>query len=144
MVFCITCQGIDKLVWGPVVWKIWETFPEPLFINSSSPSAAYIKGILPKGPYLPCVSMVGRALLAGYPRYASVNMVSIGSDNGLSPIRHQAIIKTNAGLLSIGTFSNKLQWNLSQNSIIFIHEKAFENAICQDGGHFVQGGRWVK
>ena len=25
------------------------------------------EGILPKGPYLPCVSMAGRALLAGYP-----------------------------------------------------------------------------
>ena len=34
--------------------------------------------------------------------YASVNWVSIGSDNGLSPIRRQAIILTNAGLLSIG------------------------------------------
>ena len=33
--------------------------------------------------------------------YASVNVVSIGSDNGLSLIRHQAIIQTNAGLLSI-------------------------------------------
>ena len=30
---------------------------------------AHILGILPKGPYLPCVSMAGRALLAGYPRY---------------------------------------------------------------------------
>ena len=31
----------------------------------------YTEGILPKGPYLPCVSMVGRVLLAawGYPRY---------------------------------------------------------------------------
>ena len=28
-----------------------------------------IKSILPKGPYLPCVSMVGRALLAGYAWY---------------------------------------------------------------------------
>ena len=27
-----------------------------------------VKGILPKRPYLSCVSMVGRALLAGYPR----------------------------------------------------------------------------
>ena len=26
------------------------------------------EGILPKGPYLPCVSMAGRALLAGYHR----------------------------------------------------------------------------
>ena len=31
----------------------------------------------------------------------TVNRVSIGSDNGLAPIRHQAIILTNAGLLSI-------------------------------------------
>ena len=31
-----------------------------------------------------------------------MNRVSIGSDNGLSPIRRQAIIWTNAGLLSIG------------------------------------------
>ena len=33
--------------------------------------AVYVEGILPKGPYLPCVSMVsmaGRALLAGYHR----------------------------------------------------------------------------
>ena len=28
-----------------------------------------IEGILPKGPYLPCVSMAGGALLAGYQRY---------------------------------------------------------------------------
>ena len=32
--------------------------------------------------------------------YASVNWVSTGSDNGLSPIRRQAIFLTNAGLLS--------------------------------------------
>ena len=34
--------------------------------------------------------------------YASVNWVSIGSGNGLSPVRRQAITRTNAGLLSIG------------------------------------------
>ena len=33
--------------------------------------------------------------------YASVNRVSIGSDNGLAPNRRQAIIWTIAGLLSI-------------------------------------------
>ena len=33
--------------------------------------------------------------------YASVNLVSIGSDNGLSPMRRQAITWTNACLLSI-------------------------------------------
>ena len=29
----------------------------------------YFEGILSKGPYLPCVSMVGRALLTGYHRF---------------------------------------------------------------------------
>ena len=29
----------------------------------------HIDGILPKGPYLPCIGMAGKALLAGYPRY---------------------------------------------------------------------------
>ena len=31
--------------------------------------STHIEGILPKGPYLPCVSMAVRALLAGCPRY---------------------------------------------------------------------------
>ena len=30
---------------------------------------SFIEGILQKGSYLPCVSMAGRALLAGYPRH---------------------------------------------------------------------------
>ena len=34
--------------------------------------------------------------------YASVNLTIIGSDNGLSPGRHQAIIWTNAGIFLIG------------------------------------------
>ena len=38
--------------------------------------------------------------------YASVNRISIGSDNGLSPIRRQAIIWTSAGLLSIRSSDN--------------------------------------
>ena len=32
-----------------------------------------LESILPKGPYLPCVSMAGRALLAGYPRTMPVH-----------------------------------------------------------------------
>ena len=30
---------------------------------------SHIEGILPKGPFLSCVSMAGTALLAGYHRY---------------------------------------------------------------------------
>ena len=48
----------------------------------------------------------------------SVNQVNIGSDNGLSPIRRQAIIGTSAGLLLINwTLMVKLQWNFNQNTI---------------------------
>ena len=35
---------------------------------------SYIEGILPKGPYLPCVSMAGRVLLAGCPRYRIIGV----------------------------------------------------------------------
>ena len=40
--------------------------------------------------------------------YASANRVSIGSDNGLSPIRRQAIIWTSAELLLIGHLGTNL------------------------------------
>ena len=38
----------------------------------------YIDGILPKGPYPPCLRVADRALLAGYPRYG---VRYLGSDN---------------------------------------------------------------
>ena len=40
------------------------------------------------------------------------NLIIIGSDNGLSPDRRQAIIWTNAELLSIGPLQNYLSENL--------------------------------
>ena len=58
----------------------------------------------------------------------------VGSDNGLSPGRHQAIIWTNAMILLIGPFGN-----LNRNSNIFIDENTLENVVCQIGGNFVQG-----
>ena len=60
------------------------------------------------------------------------NLTIIGSDNGLSPGRRQAITCTNAGILLIGwTLGNKLLWNLNQNLHIFIHENVCESAICK-------------
>ena len=41
------------------------------------PVLCYIKGILPKGPYLPCVSMAGRALLAGYHWYVAYQFQNV-------------------------------------------------------------------
>ena len=47
--------------------------------------------------------------------YASVNQVSIGSDNGLSSIRHQSIIWTNAEKLSIGPLVTNYSEILTKN-----------------------------
>ena len=44
--------------------------------------------------------------------YASLNWVTIGSDNGLSPGRRQAIIWTNAGILLIGPLGTNFSENL--------------------------------
>ena len=54
----------------------------------------------------------------------------IGSDNGLSPGRRQAIIWTNAEIL-ISNLRNKLQWNSKRNPYIFIQENPFENGVCE-------------
>ena len=72
----------------------------------------------------------------------------IGLYYGLMPCRHQAIIWTNSGILLYISFirshvtynsgtiwkidwtpRNKLQWNINQNSYIFIQENPFENVV---------------
>ena len=45
--------------------KLWHN---AIRLCTNTLGSSYLEGILPKGPYLPCVSMAGRALLAGYPR----------------------------------------------------------------------------
>ena len=51
--------------------------------------------------------------------------------------------RTNAGLLSIGPLSNKLQWNLNQNTKLLTHKNAFENIVCEIAAIFSKG-RWEK
>ena len=53
-------------------------------------------------------------------------LTTVGSGNGLSPARHQAIIRTNAEIL---LFRNK--WINKRNLCIFIQENAFESVICE-------------
>ena len=61
---------------------------------------------------------------------ASVDRVSSGSNNGLSLIRRQAIIKTSPVLLSIGPSGTKFS-DFFQNIKVFIHKNAFENIVCK-------------
>ena len=60
--------------------------------------------------------------------YASTNKAIIGSNICLSPARWQAIIWTNAGILSL---RNKHQWNFRRSTIIFIEEITFGNVVCK-------------
>ena len=55
----------------------------------------------------------------------------IGSGNGLSPDRRQAIIWTNAGLLLIGPLGTNFNEILIKNSNILIKENAFESVVCE-------------
>ena len=79
-------------------------------------------------------------LISPYCRiYASVNRVGNGSGNGLSPVRRQAITWTNADLLLIGLLGTNFS-EISIGILSFSFKKnAFENVVCQNGGHFVQG-----
>ena len=65
--------------------SLWHCWCEP-----------HVEGILPKGPYLPCVSMASRVLLAGYPRCMSEKC----------PQDHGTIIDTpdSTGIASRGHF----------------------------------------
>ena len=74
--------------------------------------------------------------------YASVNRVSICSNNGLSPIRRQAIILTNAGRLSIGLLATNVSEILIkiQN---FSFTKMHLKISFAKWWPFCPGGRWV-
>ena len=62
------------------------------------------------------------------PHICVSKLIIIGSDNGLSPGRHQAIIWSNADYYYL-TLRYTLQWNFNQNWYIFIQENAFENIV---------------
>ena len=58
---CESLTWVDEIV-PPFLQVVWVT---------GAIWHIYIEGILPKGPYPPCLRMANRALLAGYPRYVS-------------------------------------------------------------------------
>ena len=55
----------------------------------------------------------------------------IGSDNGLSPGRHQAIIWTNTGILLIRPWGTNFSDLFYRKSNIFIQDNARENVVCE-------------
>ena len=59
------------------------------------------------------------------------NMVNIGSDNDLSPLRPQAITRTNADLLSIRPIVLTVNRNITPNTIIFIQQFDLLRVVCK-------------
>ena len=65
MTYCSLFQ-IYKDIWIWILsFDVWSQVPEKYSFHSHH----YIEGILPKGPYPPCLRMADKALLAGYPSY---------------------------------------------------------------------------
>ena len=60
------------------------------------------------------------------------DMFNLNLGDGLSPVLHQAITWTSAGLLSIGPLNNP-QWNFKTISDVFVQENALENVVCRVG-----------
>ena len=58
------------------------------------------------------------------------NLIIIGSDNGLSPGRRQAIIWTNAGILLIGPLGTNFSEILIE-ILTFSLKNAFESVVCE-------------
>ena len=70
--------------------------------------------------------------------YASVNWVSIGSGNGLSPVRHQAIAWTNADLLSIGPLGTRFS-EIKIENVTFSFKKMHLKMLCVKWRPFCPG-----
>ena len=62
--------------------------------------------------------------------YASVNYAIIASDNGLLPVRRQAIIWTNDGLL-FGRLRTNFSDFFHQSEIVFLQENGYQNIVCK-------------
>ena len=70
----------------------------------------------------------------------TLNQITIGSGNGLSLVRHQAITWTNPDWLLLGTRMNKLQWNCNQNTEQKYHENDIEKSFSKC--NFVQASKY--
>ena len=72
----------------------------------------------------------------------SVNKVSIGSNNGLSPVQHQAITQTNAGILLIGPLGTNSS-EIRIGNLSFSFKKMHLKLLSAKMAAILSRGRWV-
>ena len=73
----MSMQQITRLLTRLTVLWSWAVRKQPTWAAECQPWL-YHESILPKGPYLPCLRMTDRALLAGYPRSALYQRIQSG------------------------------------------------------------------
>ena len=89
---------------------------------------SHIEDILPKGPYLPCLHMADRALLAGYPRFMHqrTRLPFIGWDKGLLALWCWATIIC---CQLDHREQTPVKWDWKAN--LFLKENAYEIMVCK-------------
>ena len=73
----------------------------------------------------------------------SVNYAIVGSDNGFSSARHQAIIWINAGLLLIEPYETNFDDIWSKIQYFFAKVSEFKKWWLQNGEHFYSDSVWL-
>ena len=145
----VTLPGYDTksghvLRFGIWIWHRICIYLYTLISGSSRHSSPVYLLLVPYTWYTELAGpLIFRCLRSQCRIYVSVNRVSIGSDNGFSPTWHQAIIWTNAGLLSIGPLGTNFSEILIgiQN---FSYKKMHLKMPSANMATILSRGRWDK
>ena len=124
---------IHDKVWGWITHLIFQTstvqqLKFKYFDDTLSIWLLIHAGMLVKGALGGCRKFFV-SLLTHWGRVTHIcvsKLTIIGSDNGLSPSHYQ----NQCWNIINWTLRNKLQWNFSRKSNIFIHKNALENVVC--------------
>ena len=101
-------------------------------------SATFLKGEFDTVSQLK-LNQIAYTILTHWGRVTHIcvnDLTSIGSDNGLSPGRRQAIIRTNAGILLIRTLGTNFSEYLVEILIVSFKKMRLKVSSAK-GGHFV-------
>ena len=119
------CQNTDRQI-GHISVVIRSYF-DPLVYSNILPSPLVARTVEGKVIHWKLIEQVSTLTHWGRVTHICVSILTIiGADNGLSPVRHQAIICTSAGIVVNWNLRSKFQWNLERNAHIFIQENVFE------------------
>ena len=117
------CKFITLIHWGRVTHKCLSKLPN--FVSDNGVSPVQRKAIIWTNAAILLIRTFGSKLQWNLNYWGRVTCICtskltiMGSDNGLSPGRRQALIWTNAGLLSIGTAGTNFSEILVEIQTVF-------------------------